>query len=639
LTGSILFGGVTNTVTIRRAFLSVSALALAWTVVIAATGGVHVALGAIRFSSRRALNPLLVAFVAVLGWLVLLPPAGVRTSLRQDWEWSQPVARWLRFLTVRRIVLAAVAVVIAIDVYQWWGALPLWLDEEMIALNFRDRSFVELARPLWLEQSAPYGWLVLQRALVLAFGDRELVLRFVPLVFGAATVVGAVWVACRWMGAASALGLVLLCGFSQFLSHFRFEVKHYSADTFFGLMLPALVVWAVEAETTRARVRRALIWWAIAAAAQWLANGALLVTPGCAVVLVAAIWWRDGWQAASTAAAGGVVWLAAFAGHYEISLRYTGHLRDYWWDQFPPKSSGVTATIRWLSGRLVPLANNPGGTTLWLSLWSLAAGGFAFGTSRLLGIAFATVPASAFLYAVLGLVPLHERFSIWIVPALYVGVILLADQAIRLARLAWTRAQWRGLIVPFAIIAVTVRLGSNIVARGRARLDIPHSNHKHQLDDRAAVRWLMDHRRPGDILVTTRLGWPAVWWYGRISIADDVAARQSMPESFAFYEMLHLPPGPECRLQSLATASTVGRRLLVYYGFRDVPAGFDQLLVQSLNQVGVVTGDRKFAAGGQTLVVDLKPLLSPTDVPDRSRQGSPGARLEGCVGIKPAQTW
>jgi len=630
---------VTNTVTIRRVFLTISVLALAWTLVITTTGGFYFELGAIRFSSRQALNPLLIAFVAVLGWLVLLQPAGVRASLRLDWEWSQPVVRWLRFLTVRYIVLTVLAVGIAIDVYQWWGARPLWLDEEMIALNFRDRSFVELARPLWLEQSAPYGWLVLERALLLVFGDGELVLRFVPLVFGAATFLGAVWVGRRWMGAASTLGLVVLCGFSQWLSHYRFEVKHYSADAFFGLMLPALVVWAVEGETTRTRVRRALIWWAIAAAAQWLANGALLVTPGCAVVLVAAIWWHDGWRASGAAAAGGVIWLASFAGHYTISLRYTGHLHEYWWDQFPPTSAGITATVRWLAGRLVNIANNPGSTSLWLSLWSLALCGFAFGTARLLRTAFATVPVSAFLYAALGLVPLHERFSIWIVPALYVGAMLLADRAIRLARVAWARAQWRGLVLAFAVVAATFRLGSDIVARGRARLDIPHSNHNHQLDDRAAVRWLMDQRRPGDIVITTRFGWAAVWWYGQIPIADAVAGRESIPERPVSYEMLYLSPGPECQPQPLATASTIGRRLLLYYGFRDVPAGFDQLLVQSLNDFGVVTNDRKFAGIGQALVVDLKAPPSPTDVPYRGRNGAVGARLEGCVGIKPARKW
>ena len=39
----------------------------------------------------------------------------------------------------------------------------MWVDEEMIALNLRDRGWLDLAGPLWLGQTAPLGWLALQR--------------------------------------------------------------------------------------------------------------------------------------------------------------------------------------------------------------------------------------------------------------------------------------------------------------------------------------------------------------------------------------------------------------------------------------------------------------------------------------------
>jgi hypothetical protein len=522
-----------------------------------------------------------------------------------------------------------------IDVYQWLGAAPLWLDEEMIALNVRDRSFADLAGSLWLEQSAPHGWLVLQRTALLTLGDGELAMRFVPLVFGAATVLAAVWVGHRWMGAASTLGLVLLCWITQWVSHYRFEVKHYTADAFCGLLLPALVVWAMEAETTRMRVRRAVIWWATAAAAQWLANGALLVAPGCAVVLVAGIWRRDGWRASGAAAAGGLIWLVAVAGHYELSLRYTAHLRDYWSDQFPPHSSGVTGMVRWFADRLDRLASDPGGTQLWRSLWLVAACGFVFGPARWLGVVFATVPASAFVYAALGLVPLYGRFSIWIVPALYAGLMLLADRAVRMARVAWTTERWFDLAVPIAVMAIIFRLESDIVARGKDRLDIPHSNQKHQLDDRAAVHWLMDQWRPGDAVMTTRLGWPAVWWYGGISIADDARADRSI-DSASSYEMMHVSPGPRCRPRPLEKTSTAARRLLVYLGFRDVPPGFENLLMQHLDEVGIVTQYAEFAGLGRGVVVDLEAPFVQTALP---RQRAAGGGLGGCVGFKPARRW
>ena len=56
----------------------------------------------------------------------------------------------------------------ALLILQWqWGRM-LWLDEEMIAINLRDRSFTQLAGRLTLGQAAPYGWLVAERAILAA---------------------------------------------------------------------------------------------------------------------------------------------------------------------------------------------------------------------------------------------------------------------------------------------------------------------------------------------------------------------------------------------------------------------------------------------------------------------------------------
>src|SRR5262245_51411590 len=94
----------------------------------------------------------------------------------------------------------------------------LWLDEEMIAINLRDRSFAGLAGPLSLAQAAPYGWLAMQRAVLLVFGPGERALRFLPMAFGVATLATAVWIGRRWMRTAGATALAFLCAFGQWLS-------------------------------------------------------------------------------------------------------------------------------------------------------------------------------------------------------------------------------------------------------------------------------------------------------------------------------------------------------------------------------------------------------------------------------------
>ena len=87
----------------------------------------------------------------------------------------------------------------------------LWLYEEMIALNLRDRSIGGLAGTLSLGQAAPYGWLVLQHAMLLAAGTGERALRLIPLVFGVATLATVAWIGRRRMTAAGALSLLFLC--------------------------------------------------------------------------------------------------------------------------------------------------------------------------------------------------------------------------------------------------------------------------------------------------------------------------------------------------------------------------------------------------------------------------------------------
>src|SRR5262245_34941818 len=109
------------------------------------------------------------------------------------------------------VVVAAVGVLIVI--YQWASARPLWLHEQMIALNIRDRGLADLAGRLWLDQSAPLGWLTLQRVVLMVLGTSELALRAVPAAFGAATIVAALYIGERWLSTIGSTILVLLCVF------------------------------------------------------------------------------------------------------------------------------------------------------------------------------------------------------------------------------------------------------------------------------------------------------------------------------------------------------------------------------------------------------------------------------------------
>lgn len=431
---------------------------------------------------------------------------------------NSPLAYWPAW-----IVAAAGA---AMLIYWLQTARPLWVDEEMLALNARDRGLAQLGTPLYLDQSAPLGWLVLERFAIATLGTSEPAVRSVNTLFGIAMLVTAAWIGRRWMTPVGAVVLVLLCATGEWLIFFVLELKHYSADAFGTLLLIAVAARAVDAgdgdagdrsgarggmpvarsrqeqcgdsPTARSALRaRTLVWWVVAAVALWFSNGALFVTPGIAVALLAMDVRRRDWTAVRATIGGGAIWLASFALAYVLLLRHTldnPFLKNYWAFAFPPRDAGLGATVAWTAGLLQPFALKPSGTTFWVPFWIAVAAGIGYATaaprrgralhsagaarsaedlqahahgdtdahldpldrephnptllsqpphshalvrertySDALGWIVATVPVSAVLLALAHVVPPFERLAIWVVPALYVAVALCADAAVRLA--------------------------------------------------------------------------------------------------------------------------------------------------------------------------------------------------------------
>jgi len=521
---------------------------------------------------------------------------------------------------------------------QWgWGRV-LWLDEEMIAINIRDRSFRELAGALSLAQAAPYGWLVIERALLLVFGPGERVLRLVPVLFGIGTLGCAVWVGRRWMTVVGAASLVFLCAMGQWVAFHALELKHYSADICFGLLLPALAARAVERrpDGRLADSRRILAWWIVAALAQWLSNGALFVAPACAIVIVAEELARTGPAAAIRAAAPGGLWLLSFGANYAITLGpalRSDFLRGYWAGSLPPAGAGIVETVRWCLRQIAPLADKPGGSGFGVLFWIVAATGLvaapAFPTA--FRIVFGLVPLSAFLLAAIRLVPMSERLGLWWVPALYVGIAMSAQAAVDLI-VSRPSARW-GLRVAagVAAVALLLALGIDLFNRGTIYLALRPYESNHDFDDRAAVGWLSRQRRPGDVWMAPYLTLPAIWWY---------AAEGSSPAVEASFD----DDRSACRTGDLETwvRSGVARRALVYLGFgADLPAPFVETLVARLTALGGVASYRS-VQHGHALVVDFQtPSARPLTIPmlTHPEASHTQPRDSGCILIAPARRW
>jgi len=520
-------------------------------------------------------------------------------------------------------------------IYQWYWTRPLWVDEEMIALNFRDRSVFELAGPLWLHQAAPLGWLILQRALLVTVDAGERTLRALPVLFGIATLWVAVWAGRRWLRPVGAAVFTSLCSFGLYISFFPLETKQYSADAFFGLLLPALAVWTLEPVERHGEVRqgRILGWWLMASAALWIANGALFTAPACAAVMGLVVFQRAGVRKALLASVPGIILLASFAVHFWLSMRYVLHseyLQDYWWHAFPPDDAGPLQTLAWLASQVPMLARNPGGAEMWPAFWIAAAVGAAIAVRRhfSLGAVLIAVPVSAFVFGGFHLVPLEERLSLWALPPLYLAIAVAAEQSRpRLAIVA-------------ALLALLV--SGDIIRRGVHDVRVrPRSNHN--LDDRAGVGFLLAQRRPGDVLATVRLGLPAVWWYAGVNVAPPNLGRAYEPDGAPILEIRYYGPGPDCRRDDLTAALEGKSRVGIYLGFdsRFTP-GFQEMVLDTLSTLGRMTAYRTVAAEGIAAVFDLEQPPGPWSVV-LTRPGGTGLpdvpRAAGCVGFFPATRW
>ncbi|MCC7032747.1 MAG: hypothetical protein IT179_07940 [Acidobacteria bacterium] len=666
-----------------RWLLALAILAVAWAIAIAATGGFVLRLGGVRLSSRRWQAAALVALVSAVAAWAASTPAERSAAYRRVRDWRH----WPWWLDAAFLIaLAGIGLRLAL----WSAGRPLWLDEEMIAINVRGRGFTGLGGALWLGQTAPLGWLLLERGFFVLFGGGELALRAAPLAFGIGTIATALWVGDRWMNRLGAAVLAGLCAFGPWLIYNSVELKPYSADAFWGFLLPVLAAWALDpcasnprasnprasnprasnprasnlrasnlrapnlrasnprasnprASNLRASNPRATLWWLAASAGHWFANGALLVTPACALVIGLVTLSRHGWTAAVRVAAPGVVWLASFGLHYVLSIREalgSEFLAGYWAFAMPPASAGVMERVAWLGSRFESLAVNPAGSRRWTPFWLLAAGGFALTSRPALGMLLAAVPLSAFALAALRIVPLFERLSIWVLPALYLGMALLASRAFEAMASAAADRRWARSGAGVVAIAAALWVSTDIVREGAAYLRVDLQRYarddNHQLDDRAAVRWLLERRRPGDVIVTTPLALPAIWWYADAPMGEGTGDGSRLADGTPILVTGFAPAQVECGGYELRTPLARHQRALVYLGFRfdDVPKDFDERLLAALGGLGPVVADERFSAAGRAVIVDLTNAGASLRSAD-----APSSLPKGCLTVDEARRW
>lgn len=279
-------------------------------------------------------------------------------ATQEAWAVRGPPAR-ANFAEIPRPMLWLVAAAVAFGaicrVSQYAAATSLWHDEAYVALNVIHHSFAGLLGPLQWNESAPPGFLIVEKAVVCTLGRSEYALRLIPLLAGVAGLVVFAALALEVCGSGYAWlwAVVLMAGSDKLIAQAN-ELKHFTLD---ALLSAGLLYLALCAGRTSGRTRVLIAWGALGGAAAWLSFASALVFCGTSLVLLSYALGRWRWSAraayllANLIAAGA---MAALAG--PIRAQMSGALLNFWQQGFPD-TSGPGWLLWWLARSELGLFN------------------------------------------------------------------------------------------------------------------------------------------------------------------------------------------------------------------------------------------------------------------------------------------
>ena len=379
----------------------------------------------------------------------------------------------------------------------------LWLDEALLASNFLDRGWAALFAPFHRGQTAPLGFLALEKLAVAALGRGELALRLAPLLAGLAALALLPGVARRYLTrAALPLGIALVA-LAPFLVYYSSEVKPYACDA-----LCSLVVLRLAHDLARRPrdARLAAAYAAFGTVALWLSQPAAFMLAGTGLVLGLRALRRRDRRAAVGLAATGAAWAASLAGAFAYArhqLEDPGYMQAFWRVGFFPLPPRSASDWLWLPRMLARAFREPMGIVgsdesamsvvgAAAALALFAAGCAWMARRRRLRLALLLAPLGLVLCASAArMYPFGGEF----LSGGRVLIFLLPSLALVTAEGAAAAARWAPRGARKAVLAGAAALAL-LPAGAYAALSVPHL----RAEVRPLLEWVNENRRPGDVM-------------------------------------------------------------------------------------------------------------------------------------------
>ena len=244
-----------------------------------------------------------------------------------------------------RAVTAVILIGAALRLIAYLAARSLWLDEAMLANNIVGRTFVALLGPLGENQSAPWLFLLGERAAIVVAGPNELALRLLPLAAGIAIPYVAWLPARRMFDDMTGVVAAAIAAVSPLLLYYSNEVKPYGIDALVCVSLVLLTIRVLDAPSQSTR-------WAVLLLAGvcgvWSAFPSAFALAGCWCALVASADACASRHARLMLSLAVVVWGAAFAAPYVHVIRYAANdpfLTTFFADRFLIPGNGALVSL------------------------------------------------------------------------------------------------------------------------------------------------------------------------------------------------------------------------------------------------------------------------------------------------------
>jgi hypothetical protein len=381
-------------------------------------------------------------------------------------------------------------------------------DEAALAVNLLERSYAGLLKPLDFDQGAPVGFLVIEKALAGVLGHSEYALRLFPFVCGLISLFVFAWVAPQVLSRNAALIALALFAVTRGLVYYSTELKQYSSDVLFALLLTAL---ALRTYRTEAWSWKHMFGWGLAGAtAVWFSHPSVFVLAGTGIVYVLSSAVARDWRRVGGFMLTGVLWVASFLTCYFLflcKLAQNTFLLSFWDGSFMPLPPRSAHDLEWFPATFFDILNAPTGFTAHnVSVAAVAVLAFLVGcvalfrSERRITLWMLLAPIGiTLLVSGLHKYPFGDRLILFLVPAFLLIIACGAEEI-------WSRV--RPVLPTLAVafmsllfLAPTMGAVGKILEPGRSDQIKP------------MLQYLKDHRQPGDRVFVYCLAWPPYRYY------------------------------------------------------------------------------------------------------------------------------